>query len=192
MILAATMLLLAQAVAPSPQAVVPSSSPQPVAPSFIPPSVLNGPYTVLNGAKAVLTLSEALKRLIPDAPDGFAMEVGTKIAENATVLAYALKFRIAGLTDCAVVKFDFDFATCIGYRGDDSTAALSAYDTLEAALQRFAANDVPLEEAGTNANGVRLTTATYYANHHTAVMVEMVQTRQHSVVVLTVRPIASL
>jgi hypothetical protein len=65
------------------------------------------------GQKATtLSLSDALRRLIPDAVNGFAEDRGTKVDSPHGETGYALNFGIAGLTDCAIVPTDFPFATC--------------------------------------------------------------------------------
>jgi hypothetical protein len=160
-----------------------------VTPSPSPPTT-TGSGTGQNAT--LLSLSDALTRLIPDAPNRFAAERGAKIVSAKGVIRYALNFGIVGLTDCAVMDTDSSFTMCVGYHGNDATTAHAAYNTLKAELIEFTKGRVSESAStatGTEQNTITITSALFRPNPNVGVTMQLLETKGSFLVLFSVASI---
>lgn len=99
-----------------------------------------------------LTFSDALRRLIADAPTDFVSDRGAKGVSPSGLTGYYLNFHIDGLAHCAVVPLPL-FVACVAYRGTDGAKARAAFESQTAQLQAFAGPNAHLHKEAHTASG---------------------------------------
>lgn len=133
-----------------------------------------------------LTFADGLRRLINDGFNVvsqelvFAPDLGLRI--GGTYNTYALKFAIAGFTDCQVTSNGYDAGdvACTAYKGPDAALARTTFSHLLKQLQDFAgSNSVSVIENPPHV-GLHVgkeTEAKYFPNGRVRVFINLLESR---------------